>query len=102
MALIIFPSNLSDRRKAFTRKKYIIHLHSVASRMKVSKYVRSVMTNLHFKFSGLSLGYRLCIQSSTSKSGQNRFVIKITGESVFNNSIDLQMFNKQVVHGKGK
>ena len=25
------------------------------------------MTNLHFKFSGLSLGSRLCIQSSTSK-----------------------------------
>ena len=32
------------------------------------------MTDLHFKFSGLSLGYRLCIQSSISKSGQNQFV----------------------------
>ena len=60
------------------------------------------MTNLHFKFSGLSLGYRLCIQSSTSKSRQNRFVTKITGESVLNNLIDLQMFSKQVVHGIGK
>ena len=34
----------------------------------------TVMTNLHFKFSGLSLGYRLCIQSSTSKPRQNQFV----------------------------
>ena len=32
------------------------------------------MTNFHFKFYGLPLGYRLCIQSSTSKSRQNRFV----------------------------
>ena len=63
--------------------------------MKVSNYVDS-MTNLHFRFSGLSLGYRLCIQSSTSKSRQNQFVAKITGESVFNNLIDLQMFIKQV------
>ena len=46
------------------------------------------MTDLHFKFSGLSLGgYRLCIQSSTSKSRQNQFVIKITGKSVLNNLI---------------
>ena len=60
------------------------------------------MTDLHFKFSGLSLGYRLCIQSSTSKSRQNQFVTKITGESVLNNLTDLQMFSKQVVHGRGK
>ena len=60
------------------------------------------MTDLHFKFFGLSLGSRLCIQSSTSKSRQNRFVTKITGESVLNNLIDLQMFSKQVVHGRGK
>ena len=45
------------------------------------------MTNLHFKFSGLSLGSRLCIQSSTSKSRQNRFATKNTGESVSNNLI---------------
>ena len=48
------------------------------------------MINLHFKFSGLSLGSRLCIQSSTSKSRQNRFVTKITGESVLHNPIDLR------------
>ena len=46
----------------------------------------------------MSLGSRLCIQSSTSKSRQNRFAIKITGESILNNLIDLQMFSKQVVH----
>ena len=34
------PSDLSDGTKAFTRKK-IIHLHFVASRMKVSNYVDS-------------------------------------------------------------
>ena len=62
----------------------------------------AVMTNLHFKFSGLSLGSRLCIQSSKSKSRQNQFATKITGESVLNNLIDLQMFSKQVVHGRGK
>ena len=56
------------------------------------------MTNLHFKFFGLSVGSRLCIQSSTSKSRQNQFVIKMTGESVLNSLIDLQMFSKQVVH----
>ena len=60
------------------------------------------MTYLHFKFSGLSFGYRLCIQSSLSKSRQNRFLTKITGESALNNLIDLQMFSKQVVHGRGK
>ena len=54
------------------------------------------MTNLYFKFSGLSLGSLLCIQSSTSKSRQNRFAAKITGESVLNNLIDLKMFSKQV------
>ena len=48
------------------------------------------MTDLHFKFSGLSLGYMLCIQSSASESRQNRFVTKITGESVLNNLIDLK------------
>ena len=53
------------------------------------------MTDLQFKFSGLSLGSRLFIQSATCKSRQNRFVTKITGESVFNNLIDLQMFSKQ-------
>ena len=46
------------------------------------------MTNLHFKFSGLSLGSRLCIQSSTSKSRQNRFAAKITGESFLDDLID--------------
>ena len=60
------------------------------------------MTDLHFKFSGLSLGYRLCIQSSTSKSHQNQFVTGITGKSVLNDLIDLQIFSKQVVHGRGK
>ena len=60
------------------------------------------MTNLHCKFSVLSLGYRLCIQSSTIKLRQNQSVTKITGESVVNNLIDLQMFCKQVVHGRGK
>ena len=55
------------------------------------------MTNLHFTFSGLSLGSRLCIQSLKSKSRQNRFATKITGESVLNNLVDLQMFGKQVV-----
>ena len=50
----------------------------------------TVITYLHFKFSGLSLGYRLCIQSSTSKSRQKQFVTKITGESVLNNVIDLR------------
>ena len=60
------------------------------------------MTNLHFKFSGLSVGSRLCIQSSTSESHQNRFATKITGESVLNNLTDLQMFSKQFVHRKGK
>ena len=64
--------------------------------------MQTVMTNLHVKFSGLSLGYRLCIQSSTRKSGQNQFVTKITGESALNNLIDLQMFSKQVVHRRGK
>ena len=59
------------------------------------------MTNLHFKFSGLSLGYRLCIQSPTSKSHQNRYATKITGESVLNNLIDQQIFSKQVVHRRG-
>ena len=59
------------------------------------------MTNLHFKFSGLSLGYRLCIQSLKGKSRQNRFVTEITGKSVLNNLIDLQMFSKQVVPGRG-
>ena len=59
------------------------------------------MANLHFKFSGLSLGSRFCIQSSTSKSRQNQFVTKITGESVLHNPIDLQMFSKQVIHGRG-
>ena len=60
------------------------------------------MANLHFKFSGLSLGSRLCVQSSTSKSRQNRFATKITGESVLNNLIDLQMFSKQVVYRRAK
>ena len=60
------------------------------------------MTDLYFKFSALSLGSRLCIQSSTSKSRQNRFATKITGESVLNNLNDLQMLSKQVVHGRGK
>ena len=60
------------------------------------------MTNLNFKISGLSLGSRLCIQSSTRKSRQNRFVTKITGESVLHNPIDLQMLSKQVIHGRGK
>ena len=50
-----------------------------------------MMTNLHFQFSGLSLAYRLCIQSSTSKSRQNQFVTKITGESVLDNPIDLRV-----------
>ena len=49
--------------------------------------MQTVMTNLHFTFSGLSLESRLCIQSSTSKSRQNRFATKITGESVLNNLI---------------
>ena len=62
----------------------------------------SQMANLHFKFSGLSLRSRLCVQSSTSKSRQNRFATKITGESVLNNLIDLQMFSKQVVYRRGK
>ena len=53
------------------------------------------MTDLHFKFSGLSYVSRLFIQSSTNKSRQNRFVTKITGESVFNNLIDLHVFSKQ-------
>ena len=60
------------------------------------------MSNLHFKFSGLSLGFILCIQSSTSKSRQNRFATKITGVSVLNNLIDQKMFSKQVVHRRGK
>ena len=60
------------------------------------------MTDLHFKFSGLSLGSRLCIQSSTSKSHQNRFTTKITGESVLNDLIDQQMCSEQVVHRRGK
>ena len=51
------------------------------------------MTNLHFKFSWLPLAYKLCIQSLKSKSRQNRFVAKVTGESVLNNLIDLQMFS---------
>ena len=69
--------------------------------MKLSNYVDN--DDLHFKFSGLSLGSRFfCIQSLTSKSRQNRFVTKITGESVLHNPIDLQMFSKQVVHGRGK
>ena len=59
------------------------------------------MINLHFQFSGLSLGSRPYIQSSTSKSRQNRFATKITRESVLNNLIDLQMFSKQVVHRRG-
>ena len=59
------------------------------------------MINLHFQFSGLSLGSRIYIQSSTSKSRQNRFATKITGELVLNNLIDLQMFSKQVVHRRG-
>ena len=50
------------------------------------------MTNLHFTFSGLSLG----IQSSASKSRQNRFATKITFESVLNNLIDLQMFSNRL------
>ena len=54
------------------------------------------MTNLHFKFSGLSLGSRLCIQSSKNKSRQNRFEVKINGESVLNILIDLKMLSKQV------
>ena len=62
----------------------------------------TVMTNLHVKIFGLSLGYRLCIESSTSKSRQNQFLTKITGESVLNSLIDLQMFSKQVAHGRGK
>ena len=66
--------------------------------MKLNNYVDRVMTNLHFKFPGLSLGSRLCIQSSTSKSRQNRFVTKITGESVLHNPIDLQVFSKQVIY----
>ena len=52
------------------------------------------MTNLYFKFSGLSLGSLLCIQSSTSKSRQNRFATKITGESVLSNLIDLKMLKQ--------
>ena len=56
------------------------------------------MTNLHFKFSGLSLGSRLCIQSSTSKSRLNRFATKITGESVLNNLIDLLIFSKHIIY----
>ena len=70
--------------------------------MKVSNYVDSDDDNLYFKFSGLSLGSLLCIQSSTSKSRQNRFATKITGESVLNNLIDPKMFSKQVKHRRGK
>ena len=58
-------------------------------------------TNLHFRCSGLSLGSRLCIQSATNKSCQNCFATKITGESVLNNLIDLQMFSIHVVHRRG-
>ena len=57
--------------------------------------MKTVITNFHFKFSGLSLGSRLCIQSSASESPQNRFATKITGESVLNNLIDLQIFSKK-------
>ena len=60
------------------------------------------MTNLHFKFSGVSLGHKFCIQSLKSKSRQNRFVTEITGESALNNLIDLQIFSRQVVLGRGK
>ena len=63
--------------------------------------MQTVMTDLHFKLSGLSLGSRLRIRSSTSKSRQNRFATKITGESVLK-LIDLQVFSKQVVHRRGK
>ena len=42
MALIIAPSDLSERAKAFTTEKEIIHLHYfVASRMKLNNYVDS-------------------------------------------------------------
>ena len=41
-------------------------------------------------------------QALKSKSCQNQFVTKITCELVLINLIDLQMFSKQVVHGKGK
>ena len=95
MALIIAPSNLFDITKAFTRKKSFNYILWPVERK--STTMQTVIT-----FSGLSLGYRLCIQSSTSKSRQNEFVTKITGESVLTNLIDLQMFSKQVVHGRGK
>ena len=52
------------------------------------------MTDLHFKFSGLSLGSRLCIRSSTSKSRQNRFVTKITGVACIIQSICICSANK--------
>ena len=69
--------------------------------MKVSNYVDSD-DQFAFQVLWLSLGSRLCIQSTTSKSRQNRFATKITGESVLNNLNDLQMFSKQVVHKRGK
>ena len=100
MALIIASYNLSDRAKAFTRKKSFTYIvWPVESK---SATLQTAVTNLHFKFSGLSLGHRLCIQFSMSKSRQNQFATKITGQSVLNNLIDLQMFSKQVVHRREK
>ena len=69
--------------------------------MKVNNYENSA-DQFAFQAFRTSLGYRLCIQSSTSKSRQNQFVTKTTGELVLNNLIDLQMFSKQVAHGRGK
>ena len=100
MALIIAPSNLPERVKDFARKKSFTYIVWLVERKSATMW--TVMSNLQSKFSGLSHGSRLCIQSSTSKSRQNRFATKITGESVLNNLIDLQIFSRQVVHRRGK
>ena len=57
------------------------------------------MTNLHFKFFGLSLGFSLCVQSSTNKSRQNRFITKITGESVLHDPISRCSANRLHMEG---
>ena len=57
---------------------------------------------IHFVFTLYSLCIHFVLNPQREKSRQNRFVTKITGESVLNNLIDLLMFNKQVIHGKWK
>ena len=94
------PNSVSTKRNADTKKETLGNVHP--REKSNGHFIFSMMTNFHFKFSGLPLGSRLCVQSSTSKSCQNRFATKITGESVWHNPIDLQMFSKQVMHGREK